>query len=472
VVFQPLTASAAMRTLRNPRYAGAYAYGRRAYGRTIEGKTTHRRRAEGEWLACIPAAHAGYISWECYQDNLRVLEANGHGYDAARGSPPREGVALLQGRAVCGRCGRYMRSRYRDQRGRLESWYICDRATDASAEPSCQTIAGSAVDAAVGRLVTEKMGPSAVDLALEIRREIEARYDEADQLRCRATERAQIDANLAQRRFMMVDPGNRLVADSLEADWNEKLRLLENARDERERGRRRDEIVIDDAIRDRLVEMTTNFKRLWSDSSTPNRERKRMLAHVIEDVTLVKLPHECRTRVLVRFRGGQTATLTTMNPKASWEMVKTSTEIVKLVDQLLDDHLDADIAEILNARGLRPGGSAWPGRAVARFTSKRVQYIVHTYGLRSRFDRLRARGLLTKEELSQRLGIHAHTLVRWAKHGIVRAHAYNGHSWLYEEPGPNPPTKQCSRWNRLIDRAASLQQPTKTKSVRTRSKEV
>jgi DNA invertase Pin-like site-specific DNA recombinase len=472
VVFNPLTASAAIRTLRNPRYAGAYAYGQRAYCRTIEGKKTFRRRAEGDWLACIPGAHPGYITWERYQDNLRLLESNGRGYDAARGSPPREGVALLQGRAICGRCGQYMRARYREQRGKLESWYVCDRVTDARAQPNCQSIAGPPIDDALGRLVTEKMTPAAVDLALEIRREIEARYDEADQLRCRAIERAQIDADLAQRRFMMVDPGNRLVADSLEGDWNEKLRALANARDERERGRHEDQIVIDEALRERLVVMTTDFERLWAEPSTPNRERKRMLAYVVEDVTLVKVPREGTTRVHVRFRGGQTTTLTTVNPKTSWAKVKTPSEIVGLVDRLLDDHLYDGIANILNERGLRPGGAAWPGRGDERFTALRVQYIVHTYGLRMRYDRLRARGMLTKDELAERLGIHEQTLKRWAKHGIIRAHAYNGHAWLYEHPGANPPMKQCSRWNRVADRAAKARSAAMVQDAPIKSKEV
>jgi hypothetical protein len=82
-------------------------------------------------LACIPGGHPGYIAWERYQDNLRLHASNGRGYDAARTSMPREGVALLQGRAVCGRCGQNMRVRYRDHRGKLESWYVCDRAMDA-----------------------------------------------------------------------------------------------------------------------------------------------------------------------------------------------------------------------------------------------------------------------------------------------------------------------------------------------------
>jgi DNA invertase Pin-like site-specific DNA recombinase len=218
VVFHPLTASAAMRTLCNPRYAGAYAYGQRVYGRTIDGKMTAKKRPSDDWLACIPNAHPGYISWDRYQENLRLLAANGHGYDVARASPPREGGALLQGRAICGRCGQYLRVRYREARGKLESWYVCDRATDSRAEPNCQSLAGPPIDEAVGLLVAEKMTPAAVELAIETRREIEARYEEADQLRCRAIERAQIDADLAQRRFMMVDPQNRLVADTLESD--------------------------------------------------------------------------------------------------------------------------------------------------------------------------------------------------------------------------------------------------------------
>jgi DNA invertase Pin-like site-specific DNA recombinase len=455
VIFRPLTASAAMRTLRNPRYAGTYAYGQRVYGRTVDGKKTLRKRACDEWAACIPNAHPGYITWDRYQENLRLLASNGHGYDVARASPPREGVALLQGRAVCGRCGQHMRVRYREARGKLESWYVCDRATDSRAEPNCQSLAGSPIDAAIGLLVAEKMTPAAVELALEIRREIEARHDEADQLRCRAIERAQVDADLAQRRFMMVDPANRLVADTLESDWNEKLRTLAKARDERERARVEDRIAIDGTIRERLVAMTTDFMQLWSDPSTPNRERKRMLAYVIEDATLVKRPDDGTTMIHVRFRGGQTTTLTTVNPKASCEKVKTPAEIVELVDRLLDRHIYEEIAGILNARGLRPGGAAWPGRADAEFTGKRVQYIVHTYGLRSRLDRLRARGLLTKKEIAGRLGIHEATLARWVEHGIIKAHAYNGHAWLYEEP-PTFPTKHCSRWDRLSDRATAI----------------
>lgn len=472
VLFNPLTASTAIRVLRNPRYAGAYAYGQRAYARTIEGKPTQRSRSRDEWVACIPNAHPGYITWERHQENLRLLELNGHGYDAARASPPREGAALLQGRAICGRCGRHFRVRYRDARGKLESWYVCDRGCEAGVDPNCQSLAGTPIDEAVGSLVIEKMTPAAVELVLEIREEIEARHDEADQLRRRAIDRAQTDVELAQRRFMLVDPGNRLVADTLEADWNEKLRALAKTREECERAKREDQINIDDAIRERLAVMTTDFKQLWTDPSISNRDRKRMLAHVVEDATLIKVPDKGTTKIHVRFKGGHVATLTAVNPKPSWQKVKTPSEIVELVDRLLDKHVYAEIAEILNAKGLHPGGSAWPGRHASRFTALRVQYLVHTYHLRSRYDRLRARGLLTKNEIAQRLKIHPQTLVRWAEYGIVRAHAYNGHAWLYEDPGPNPPVKQCSRWNQLTDRLATARKSTQSQGAQKKSKEV
>ena len=73
--------------------------------------------------------------------------------------------------------------------------------------------------------------------------------------------------------------------------------------------------------------------------------------------------------------------------------------------------------------------------------------------------------MLTKEEAAARLGIHQETLVQWAKHRIVIRHAYNAHAYLYEPPGPKPPAKHCSRWNRLIDRAAAIQAARASKSA-------
>src|SRR3984885_7836598 len=140
-------------------------------------------------------------------------------------------------------------------------------------------------------------------------------------------------------------------------------------------------------LRDRLIAMTTDFKTLWRDPSLPNRERKRLLAYVIEDVTLIKSPAAGTTTLHVRFKGGKTETLTTQNPKSSAQQVKTQPKVVELVDQLLDDHIYSEIADILNEKGIRPGGSARRGQADTRFTDLRVAYLALHYGLRSRHNR-------------------------------------------------------------------------------------
>jgi hypothetical protein len=356
---------------------------------------------------------------------------------------------------VCERCGKHFRVRYADRRGRSEAWYVCDRAHGYGGEPHCQSIAGLPIDHAIGTLVAEQMTPAAVELALEVRREIEARHEEADRLRRRAIERAQIEAELAQRRFMLIDPGNRLVADTLEAEWNEKLRTLAKARDDRDRGRDEDQLFLDQSARERPIAMTTDFNKLWTDPLTPNRERKRLIAYIIDDVTLIKLPAEGTTNVHVRFKSGKTHTLTTVNPKSSAQQVKTQPKLLELVDKLLDDHIYPEIADLLNQQGLQPGGSARTGRGNTRFNALRVAYLVHHYGLRSRYDRLRSRGMLTKQEAAAHLKIHESTLTRWAEHGIVTKHAYNAMACLYEMPGTNPPSKHSSRWDRLVDRTAA-----------------
>ena len=249
---------------------------------------------------------------------------------------------------------------------------------------------------------------------------------------------------------------NLLVADTLEGEWNDKLRALAQAQEERERARQDDQLALSETVRERLIAMTTDFKKLWNSPSIPNRDRKRLLAYILEDVTLIKLPSEGMTKIHVRFKGGRTQTLTTVNPKSSAQQVKTAPKIVELVDKLLDDHIYSEIADLLNKQGFRPGGSARAGKSNARFTELKVAYLAHQYALRPRYDRLRDRGMLTKKEAAVRLGICEGTLTRWAEHGLVRRHAYNGHAYLYELLGLDHPIKHSSRWDRLIDRAATI----------------
>ncbi len=172
------------------------------------------------------------------------------------------------------------------------------------AKPNCQSIAGKPIDKAIGALVTEHDARGRRAGSGDPTRD-RAQYEEADQLRGRAIERAQIEADLAAT-VMMVDPNNRLVADTLE-EWNNRLRALAEARGRRVR--QRDEVVLDDAIRQRLVAMTADFRNLWDDPSMPNRERKRLLSPTSSrTTTLIKIPAERITKIHVRFKGGKTET--------------------------------------------------------------------------------------------------------------------------------------------------------------------
>lgn len=420
IVYRPLTASTAIRMLHNPRYAGAYAFGRRKYRKTVKGVKVSPIQDSNDWTACIPNSHPGYITWKQYQENLSILKSNGRGYEAARKSPPREGPALLQGRAVCGKCGRHFRMRYATRRGRNEAWYVCDRARGANGEPNCQSIAAAPIDDAIGNLVVETMKPTAIEQAIEIKKEIESRQEEAKGLRRQAVDRAQYEAELARRRFMKVDPENRLVADTLEAEWNSKLRVLAEARRDYEGYLKNHQELIDDKTQKRLKALTMDFKQIWNDPETSSRERKRMLAFIIEDVTLVRISTDGITRCHIRFRGGRTETLTAENPKSASEQIKTPPEIVEVVDRLLDYYTCAEIAKKLNNDGYRPGFSAKKARFNDTFTAKKVNYLVHRYNLRMRYERLRDKGYLNAKEMAERLNIHQHTVVSWAKAGILK----------------------------------------------------
>lgn len=177
-------------------------------------------------------------------------------------------------------------------------------------------------------------------------------------------------------------------------------------REKRERAREHDQFILDKAVHDRFVAMTADFKKLWTNPKTPNRERKRLLAHIIEDGTLLKLPKRGTTKAHIRFKGGKTQTLVTISPKSPSQQVKTNPDIIALIDNLLDNHIFSEIAEILNDQGYRPGSVTRRDQRNARFTTKRVTYLVREYKLRSRYDRLRDRGMLTKKEAAEHLNIH------------------------------------------------------------------
>lgn len=340
---------------------------------------------------------------------------------------------MLQGLIVCGHCGRRLTLRYHSRRGRLCPEYVCQRKGIENAEPLCLRVPGQAVDQTVSDLLLELVNPLTLEVALAVQQELQSRIEEADRLRKQQVQRARYEAELAQRRYLRVDPENRLVADSLEADWNAKLRALAEAQQDYEHRREQDRRIFSEEQRQAILALATDFPRLWRDPNTPDRERKRMVRLLIEDVTLLRASKQIQLHL--RFRGGADQTLTLANPLRAWELRMTSSEVVSEIDKLLDEHTYGEIAAILNERGRRSGTGQ-------RFTARYIARIQLRYGLKPRYDRLRDKGLLTLEEMAQALKVHPKTVKTWASHGMLHRHAYTDKlDCLYQPTGKNAPRK-------------------------------
>jgi hypothetical protein len=437
--WQPLAHHTVLRVLHNPRYAGCFTYGRHRYQTLPAGQgrnqTRRLRLPRDEWISFIPGAHPGYITLEQHDANLARLAANAaaHGRDRA-GGPPREGTALLQGVIICGRCGLRMTIRYHHRRDQHIPTYMCQRDGIENGRPACAAIPGGDLDQAIGQLLIDTLTPLAVEAALQVSAELEHRAAEADALRAAHVERAQYHADLARRRYLAVDPANRLVAGTLEADWNTALRALNDAQETYDKARREHNGHLTDARKARIGQLVTDLPAIWNDPATPQRERKRIARLLLTDVTVSRTSDTITAHV--RLAGGQDHTLTIPAPLPIGDQRRTPAEVITAIDELLDQHTSGEIAGILNQRGMVSGTSEPFHRLI-------IDHIIRTYRLRSRRHRLRATGMLTLAETAAAHGVHPHTIKAWRRAGIVSAQRYNDKGeYLYHPPDPaNPPDR-------------------------------
>jgi DNA invertase Pin-like site-specific DNA recombinase len=433
--------------LHHPRYAGAFCFGRTRQRKHPDGRHLFVRLPREEWLAFIPDAHEGYISWDDFEENVRRLRENAQalGLERPKGVP-REGPALLQGLGICAVCGERMTVRYHQHLGQRVPDYMCQRQGIQRGEPVCQRVNGATLDQAIGELLVATLTPLTLEVALRVQQELETRTAETDRLLQQAVTQARYEADLARRRFVQVDPDNRLVADALEAEWNDKLRALDAAHQHYEQQRQAVQRGLNEEQRARILALATDFPRLWKDPRTPDRERKRMARLLLEDVTLLK--QGAAVTAHVRFRGGATSSLEVQLPRPAWMVRQTPSEIVALIDELLDEHTDGKIAQLLNQRGERTG----TGRSFRWDTVRRIR---QAYGLRSRYQRLRDRGMLDQHELAARLGVCLYTVKKWRWNRYLVAYPYNDKGeCLYPDPGPDAPAKWRHNKPRVAKAAA------------------
>jgi DNA invertase Pin-like site-specific DNA recombinase len=442
--------------LKNPRYAGVFFYGKTQKKRFVGvggGVVVRKSIDRDRWYSLIKGSHPGYITWEEYEENLTKLLSNSFGYNphglnnqshrlpGSGSGPVREGSALLQGLAICGICGRKMNVHYHNRKKRRIPDYVCVKG-HRYGEKGCQRIGGIAIDAAIGELLMASMTPLSLEVAINVEKELISRFEEADRIRRQELERLNYDVEQACNRYMNVDPGNRLVAATLEREWNDKLKQLEQAGQEYELQRQNQQKVLKPEEMETVMGLASDFHRLWEHKEVSHRDRKRMARLLIQDVALKKEKiaeadddghngngYGYFTSAKIRFRGGMIKFLNIPGPKKIWKKQKTSQEIVDEIDQLLDDQTYSEIAATLNKNGhLSPTGKP--------FTPGIIDNIRRHYHLKSRYQRLREKGPLTLKELSDKIKIPMKAIRELEKRKMINLYkCTDKRKRLYELPG-------------------------------------
>jgi DNA invertase Pin-like site-specific DNA recombinase len=404
--------------LHNPIYAGAYAYGRHQHRVTlVDGKMRRQlsKQPQESWTVCLHGHHPGYIEWEEYVANQKKLRDNRTDLKTVdRRGAAREGGALLQGLALCGQCGRRMMVHYQG----ANVQYLC-RPVDRGPRIVCWMVPGKGVDAAVARLFLEAVKPPEIELGLAVLNQVEQQAKAVDQQWRLRLERVEYEAKLAERRYKGVDPDNRVVARTLEREWNEKLREIEELERQREDVKRREKLDLSEEDRARILTLSRDLSRVWNAKTTTYAERKNLLRMLIRDVTLspISVPDD-RTKVCVLW---QTGAVTEFDvPRPGVLARTTSTEAVAIIRTLLrEGKSDAEIAASLNQRGIPTGVQrSWTPEAVTR-----ARYRSGTMHRNSRKSRRsldqRADGLFSPNGLAARFGVRRDLIAYWARKGVI-----------------------------------------------------
>ena len=344
---------------------------------------------------------------------------------------------MLQGLVICGRCGNRMTVRYHETKGgkRLYPEYMCQKEMiEHGEEKVCQRILGAGPDAAITELLLAQLTPLAIDTTMQVYEELHTQAEAARHLRAQQVERARYAAELAQRRFLRVDPENRLVADVLEADWNARLRELACVQEEAEQQNEAEQRKLSALEQQAIAELVDDFPRVWKDARTSDRDRKRMVRLLLEDVTVLK--QEEVIAVHVRFKGGAQQSITVPLSRGR----RSTPELIALIDQLLDDYTDAEVAEQLTQLGWR----TYEGKP---FTAARVLSLRRYQQLKDHGTRLAERGLLSAEEAASAYGVCRETLMAWGRAGLLPMYRINDQGTaVFPPPDEHAPVKHAHKY--------------------------
>ena len=340
-------------TLANPLYAGAYVYGRTKRRMSVQpdGRVSRSRQRlpQEEWAVLIWDAFEGYISREEYETHQRYLAQNRvNPHIPHPRSRRRDGFALLSGLILCGHCGRPMHVGYQGTNG-SRSVYLCNSGQIQYGEKACQRMPGKAVDQFITDRIMAALTPAQIDLSLAVVDELQRQQAELIRQWERRLDAARYTADLAQRRYEEVDPKNRLVAGTLEKQWEACLQEVEKLEYEFADLRSQRPLSLSPEQRQSLLNISADLPKIWFAPTTSWSERKDMLKLLIADVTLTR--HETGITVQIRWFTNQIET--GQLPLPFKHGAPTPAIILERIRNLIDTHTDREIADVLNQEGIK-----------------------------------------------------------------------------------------------------------------------
>jgi len=417
LIWGRLTDGRVLDILKNPTYAGVYAFGRHRTVKELSSEGIIQCRTVrvpmSDWMVNIRDHHEGYISWDEFLENQKILEMNRtNGEQTLLKGPVREGLTLLQGLLICGTCGRKLTVRYKGNGG-IYAGYECNwRRREGLSTRSCLFVRSDLIDSRVSKRVLDVLKSNEVELALKALEEIGRRQEAVNRQWQMAIERAEYEAQLAERRYQEVDPSNRLVAATLEKRWNEALRRVEEIKEDFHQHRQKHQQVLTQQQRQQLESLARDLPRLWNAPSTNPKDRKRILRLLIKDITVDKSPQAKQIILHLRWQGGTCEDISVTLPPSVHDQYRYSEEIIEKVRIYAQQIADAEIAERLNEEGFLSAKGK-------RFTASMIQWIRYRHAI-SPAD-LRQPGQLTVKQVADKFAVTPQVVYYWIKRKIIPA---------------------------------------------------
>jgi DNA invertase Pin-like site-specific DNA recombinase/predicted DNA-binding transcriptional regulator AlpA len=403
--------------LTNPVYAGAYTYGKTKYERYIDEHGAVRKRIRHlpmeQWAVLIPDHHPGFIDWATFQANQARLDSNTRPQPHQSGGAVREGSALLQGLVTCGHCGRRLHVHYRG-RNSAPGYHCAGKDLVNGRGVYCLNVGGTLIEQTVADAFLEAITPAAVEAMRLTAEQLQSHYDAALSQWRLEVERTRYEAERAQRRYLTVEPENRLVARGLESEWEKRLRDLATAEMElRRREQQRPSRLAPEQLQ-AIQRLGSDIRQVWTAPTTTDRDRKELLRTLLEEVVLNLKRAEGHAHLTLRWRGGAITALDVAVPKFRPMGPRTDEDTISLLHRLATLYPDEVIAGIFNRQGRKTATGE-------RFTANQVGSL-RRYRDIPRFQAPAeppSGELVSIRKAAQILGMNTSSIHRWLADGFI-----------------------------------------------------